>query len=32
LLRPLNQVTGANRDSVVLTPEYKVVAVALEKA
>jgi formate dehydrogenase major subunit len=28
----LNQVTGANRDSVALTPEYKVVAVALEKA
>jgi formate dehydrogenase major subunit len=27
----LNNVTGADRDRIVLTPEYKVVAVAIEK-
>jgi hypothetical protein len=28
----LNQVIGPGRDRVTLTPEYKVVAVAVEKA
>jgi len=28
----LNQLTSPHRDSVVMTPEYKVVAVAVEKA